>query len=1080
MKSFPLLPLCLLPCGLAFASTSAWSQTAGRMSSPALSPNGKKLVFVRDTPRGSRLFIGTWNGTAVSNARALAPTTSGDDRQPAWRPDGGQIVFASSRGASKHFDLYSVSPLGTGLKRLTNTPKLDETEPQFSARPFTLRASNGAPIVPDRSKANLTTSELKLIQRLAGSAKALEKYSDNSYRPSFGTKVGARFYKIVARQGTGDGDGQLFVMRDDGSDRRILDAGMPGSYGSPRVDPSGRGLLFRRMVSGAGGGAFFYYSAFPIVSEVMNDKGDSLGMAVDTKTWRGSFKRVTADAGAMEAAFSPNGETIALAGASYVTLLSRPDTRVSTLPPVRKTTSVLAPSGLFWERDGTTAFVASRTSAAVAITNSDPLADVHNLLDFSETATEGDGLIAQDRPLLARNSFVVGGESSKQMFSTYEETDYNDLPVFVSSDSLLHLNHLVFDSLLRETETKNLLPTTIELTSNYLRASIQQSRGASALHADAIANAAYWAVVARLLRGEVATGITEPPASADADEAAKLKANLAKNVAAMNALTQPLTPLLAALPPEAKALADAEIALIKKHADRAKSPIFGGALTGVGQPTEPLIDTRLDYTQFVPRGHYTRTEALRRYFLAQRWLSGAPFRSTPAHLLRTLLMASATDAAAQKKLQTLSRVMAQFVGEADDRRFLDFVSIARGIYGPTVPLASIADADKLALFQGEVDKLPKPRIAPSGGPAMTLYPAPYTLDAEAMQNLVYDRQAPDVGTEDMPRYFALGLDVMGVLGSNRARNLLDTFTFGGSFFDFGVKESGYANYANQFKIERAKMDAIPEGEWKKSFYSQTLWSLRPLLTSQSNPNYKFTQNTAWTDKQLHAALGAWAELKHDSLPKQPVAIEAGGEGGMTEVMLEEQPQGFVEPSPELFKRLRELVSNERVALAGAGYLSPESDDRLGAFGALLDMVIRLEAKQHAGQAFTKGEVEQLRFFGTFIEHITLISTEGQAQTMEDNDMAIIADVSSGLVARTRELRVLEEGVGHALPIYVAFERDGRRQMARGAAYTYYEFTQPADDRLSDSAWQSLLGTKDAPTMPAWTKSFVSRTKGSDE
>ena len=50
------------------------------------------------------------------------------------------------------------------------------------------------------------------------------------------------------------------------------------------------------------------------------------------------------------------------------------------------------------------------------------------------------------------------------------------------------------------------------------------------------------------------------------------------------------------------------------------------------------------------------------------------------------------------------------------------------------------------------------------------------------------------------------------------------------------------------------MDALPESEWKKSFYSRTLWSLRPLLASQSNPNYKFTRNTAWTDKQLQSAL----------------------------------------------------------------------------------------------------------------------------------------------------------------------------------------------------------------------------------
>ena len=1064
MKSFFLFP-CLLPCGLAFA------QTSSPISSPALSPDGKRLAFVRHTPRGSRLFVGTWNGKSLVKARAITKSLRGDDIDPSWRSDGKMIAFASNRGAAKRFDLYSIRPDGTGLKRLTNTPNLDETSPQWTPHRFILREGNPEPVVPDRSGASLSTSELKLIQKLAGSADALQKYNNNAPHETFDAKIGARFFKILARQSSGAGDGKLFLMREDGTDRRPLDAGMAGSYGAPRVDPSGRGMAFVRLEAGL---STLYFSVFPLVSEVIDGKGASKGMAIETTDWRKSIRKMGPVEGQSQIAFSPNGEFLAVVSPDKFSFVPRRDTSVSGKIATTSFNLASESNGLFWERDGQGVFLPSKSGKLLRVANAEPLADVSNLLAFSETANVGDGLVASDRPLLGRNSFVVGGEGRRQMFALYEETDYNNLPVFVSSDSLLHLNHLVFDSLLRETETKNLLPTTIDLTRHYLQASIAQSRTAPNLRQDALANAAYWAVVARLLRGEVSTGLQDAPAGADADDVAKMKSNRAKNIAAMNALTASLVPVLAALPPEAKQLADAEISLIKKHEGRVSSPIFGGALTGVGRPKEPLIDTRIDYSQFSPRGHYTRTEALRRFFLASRYLAGAPFRSTPAHLRRALLMANATDGTAQTKLQTSSRVMAQFVGQSDDRRFLDFLSIARGIYGADVPLSSIGDADKLTMFGNEVDKLPGPKIAPSGGPAMTLFPSPYTLDAEAMQNLVYDRHAPDVGTELEPRYFALGLDVMGVLGSNRARNLLDTFTFGGTFFDFGVKESGYQNYARQFKIERAKLDALPESSWKKSFYAQTLWSLKPLLSNQSNPRYKFTQNTSWADKQLQAGLGAWAELKHDTLPKQPVAIEAGGEGGMSEVMLEDQPQGVVEPSPELFARLRELVSSERVALAGAGYLSTESDERLGAFGALLDMVTRLEKKQRAGTPFTRGEVEQLRFFGTFLEHITLISTEGQAQTMEDNDMAIIADVSSALSTKSNELRALEEGVGHALPIYVAFERDGRRQLARGAAYSYYEFTQPAAQRLTDKAWQDLLSTPGAPKMPDWTKSFVSR------
>ncbi len=1069
-QSLALLSLLLLPCGLALAQS-------GPLQSPALSPDGKRLAFTRATAKGSRLYVGNWNGATVSSARVLGAANDGNDIQPTWRPDGKLIAFASSRGAAKRFDLFSIRPDGSGLKRLTNTPKVDETQPQFSARQFTLQRGATDPIVPDRSAKSLTSSELKLIQKLTGNANALQKYAENADRATFNTNVGVRFYKIVARQNTNANDGKLIVLHDDGTDRRVLDAGMVGDYGSPRVASDGRGIAFVRTT---GGQSSLYFSAFPIVSEVFNDKGDSKGMSVETLNWRKSFQKIGPIARGAQIALSPNGEKIAVEAGANIRFVSRPDTLISRDSKGELGVAIsdgnLSETGLFWARDGKNLFLPNKSGALVEVGNSDSLADVNNLLAFSETADEGDALVASDRPLLARNSFVVGGSGSKQMFAQYEETDYRDLPVFVTSDVLLHLNHLVFDSLLRETETKNLLPVAIDLTRHYLQLSIRQSRINDELQNDAVANAAYWAVVARLLRGNVTTGSGDSPvpASASEDDIARMSVNRAKNVAAVNAQTNVLAPILAALPPAAKALADAEIELIQKHEGRESSPIFGGELTGVGRPDEDLTDTRLDYSQFIPRGHYTRTEALRRYFLAQRWLSGAPFRATPTHLRRAALLANMTDAATQKELQTANSVMAQFVGASDDRRFLDVVAIARRVYGAEVPLNSLNDADKTAAFKAEVDKLPKPKIAPSSGPAMTIFPSPYTLDAEAMQNLVYDRTPPDVGTEEVPRYFALGLDAMAVLGSDRARNLLDTFTFGGSFFDFGVKESGYANYDKQFRVERTRLDNLPPVDWKKSFYSQTLWSLKPLLKPQAQPQYKFTQNDAWKDKQLTAALGAWAELKHDTLPKQPVAIEAGGEGGLSEVVLRQQPQGVIEPSPELFKRLRDLAASERIALSNVGYLSKESDERLGAMTALLDMVIRLEAKQRAGQPFTSGETEQLRFFGTFIEHITLISLDGQAQTMEDNDMALIADVSSALSTRSGELRVLEEGVGHALPIYVAFERDGRRQLACGATHSYYEFTHPASDRLNDAAWQQLLGTPEAPKMPAWTKSFVSR------
>src|SRR5262249_53995272 len=68
-------------------------------------------------------------------------------------------------------------------------------------------------------------------------------------------------------------------------------------------------------------------------------------------------------------------------------------------------------------------------------------------------------------------------------------------------------------------------------------------------------------------------------------------------VTLIHALLQPET----AVPPEVASQVQAELALIHAHQGLATS-----AITGV----------REDYSQYVPRGRYTRSEALQRYFLA--------------------------------------------------------------------------------------------------------------------------------------------------------------------------------------------------------------------------------------------------------------------------------------------------------------------------------------------------------------------------------------------------------------------------------------------------------------------------------
>jgi len=82
---------------------------------PSWSPDGKRLVY----KRGKHLVILT-----LADGK-IVPLTDGAhyDNFPKWSPKGDAIMFTTDRDGD--FELYTIRPDGTGLRRLTNSPGND-------------------------------------------------------------------------------------------------------------------------------------------------------------------------------------------------------------------------------------------------------------------------------------------------------------------------------------------------------------------------------------------------------------------------------------------------------------------------------------------------------------------------------------------------------------------------------------------------------------------------------------------------------------------------------------------------------------------------------------------------------------------------------------------------------------------------------------------------------------------------------------------------------------------------------------------------------------------------------------------
>lgn len=105
--------------------------------SPAWSPTGQQIAFVSNRSGNPDIYVvdvGCIGNSDICDQQAVDLTSDnqGDDVDPAWRPDGEQLVFASSRDSANN--LYLIDPNGGNLLQIT-TDDGDERFPNWWHQP---------------------------------------------------------------------------------------------------------------------------------------------------------------------------------------------------------------------------------------------------------------------------------------------------------------------------------------------------------------------------------------------------------------------------------------------------------------------------------------------------------------------------------------------------------------------------------------------------------------------------------------------------------------------------------------------------------------------------------------------------------------------------------------------------------------------------------------------------------------------------------------------------------------------------------------------------------------------------------
>jgi len=640
---------------------------------------------------------------------------------------------------------------------------------------------------------------------------------------------------------------------------------------------------------------------------------------------------------------------------------------------------------------------------------------------------------------IADKGFVVVAADWKKMEFVYEQNNYPEehWPSFITTDSILHTYHIFYDYMLR----------IMEVTQLYERAETLSK-----------------ALVKQTAARYEASEIDEVKAAA--------RDNFAYAVVPARLLEIPDADLGVTIPDEVEELVQQELNLIDQHG---------------GFTPSPTVGFKVDYSQFVPRGHYTRSEKLKRYFKALMWYGLTPMalrnirnEFAPHQARQAVLMADAIlygtagDEPIGKVWEDLYEPTAFMVGFADDNTPADYGQVIPDIFGDPIEAQKLVPQDNLEELAERVLAMRPPGIVMAsvtgdrqlpGIPQFRVMGQRFVLDSHIFQMMVLPHVKRDPAT-GRARTFPMGLDVMAALGSERAYEILDTV----------YEQPKFEDYDKMLGEMRNEVEGLSGEDWTSNVYYGWLQALK-FLTEEKRDGYPtFMQSDAWLDKQLNSALGSWAELRHDTIlyAKQSVVAECGGEGGEKEPP--PPPKGYVEPEVLTYWRLKLLATQLRNGLAEREMLENENLQR--GFDSLIEMLAFLERtsiKELTGETLTAEEYRQIEFYGDDIARMMLQVTQGsgvdEISSTTDKDMAVVADVHTGPIGS--DMFALEEGVGHASEIYAVYPCEGDLLMGRGACFSYYEFTQPIANRLTDEKWQEMLGSSNPPAMPKWVTSFLS-------
>jgi hypothetical protein len=608
--------------------------------------------------------------------------------------------------------------------------------------------------------------------------------------------------------------------------------------------------------------------------------------------------------------------------------------------------------------------------------------------------------------MLAEKNFAIVPAKHEQFFHVYDNNHYEYIPNFITTDIYLQVLHKHFSTLLQKIEEDKFIPLLTNLLKNAYEQSKQLEKETTADEKLNSANqwtTTYLAIAYNLISGKTVQVSTN--------------------------------------------MSHYYIEELSKISEA----------SGIG--SDFLKADFIQYSQFTPRGNYTKSKELENYFKCVKWLNTAPiYIEKDEGLMATLIMASVIKRSPELLLsfEQFNEAIEFIVGEEDN---LSLANVVKSISNDEAKsISAFTNVERLTSLRADLKKLNVNKIKSLSGDAETakalnnniiLFTAGrYTFDAEILSRMVHILQP------EPKRPFPKGLDVFAAFGNKEAESILLT----------EYKETQtWSNYPDSLQKLRTQFTASVN--WDKNVYSKTFETINT-LNNHDNAYPLFMKTSYWDRKNLVTSLAAWTELKHDMLlySEQPYAAEAGEGGGPP------PPQhiSYVEPNVAFWKKALTLIELQESTLKKMNLLREDIIEINKDLKEIANFLLSISEKELVNEKITNEEFERLSWFGGRIEQLTFRIFGSDHLPEKERLVALVADVYNynGIY--------LEEAVGMVDEIYVVTEINGKPYLTKGAVFSYYEFT--SNTPLTDEAWGKQVSESKAPQRPIWIDDISIRTK----